>query len=229
MAGRALVAAEEQPGPEEGQALAQLDPASLVPSADFPLVLSAGQRRLQNANQILRDPAFRQRDPDGALTVHPQDLATLGAADGQWLAVVSARGRLVARAKADETLRPGHVVLPHGYGQAHPDAQGRRQVQGPRVNELTDSAWCDPVAGTPYSSPADNPYVGRAGRDEALAAECGRRNSAGPGRRPRPLRSGHLHDQPPRQNRQRDRRTVRRRRALGAPLPIPTRRCRVRR
>ena len=132
------------------QALAELNPAMLVPPAGFPLVLSAGQRRLQNANQILRDPSFRQRDPDGALAVHPQDLAAAGAADGQWLAVVSARGRLVARAKADETQRPGHLSLPHGYGQAHPDAQGQRRVQGPRVNELTDSAWCDPVAGTPF-------------------------------------------------------------------------------
>ena len=136
--------------PQLLQALAALDPAALQPPTGFPLVLSAGQRRLQNANQILRDPAFRQRDPDGALSVHPQDLAAAGVADGQWLAVVSARGRLVVRAKADETMRPGHLALPHGYGQAHPDAQGQRQVQGPRINELTDSAWCDPVAGTPF-------------------------------------------------------------------------------
>ena len=27
----------------------------------------------------------------------------------------------------------------------------------------------DPVAGTAYSSPSDNPYVGRAGRDEIFA------------------------------------------------------------
>jgi anaerobic selenocysteine-containing dehydrogenase len=131
-------------------ALAALDPASLTPPPAYPLVLSAGQRRLQNANQILRDPAFRQRDPDGALTVHPDDLAALGAADGQWLRVVSPRGALRVRARADDTMRPGHVALPHGYGQAHPDALGQRVVQGPRVNLLTDSAWCDPVAGTPY-------------------------------------------------------------------------------
>ena len=132
------------------QALATLDPASLANPKDFPMVLSAGQRRLQNANQILRDPAFRQRDPDGALTVHPGDLDALGAEDGDWLAVVSARGRLVVRAKADDTMRPGHVALPHGYGQSHPDAQGVRRAQGPAINQLTDSAWCDPVAGTPY-------------------------------------------------------------------------------
>ena len=82
--------------------------------------------------------------------VHPQDLASLPAQDGQWVNIVSARGRLAVRAKADETMRPGHVALPHGYGQSHPDAQGQRHVSGPRINHLTDSQWCDPVARTPY-------------------------------------------------------------------------------
>ena len=132
------------------QALGALDVASLQPPADFPLVLSAGQRRMFNANQILRAPAFRQRDLDGALTLHPQDLAAVGAGDGDWLALVSARGRLVVRAKADDTMRPGHLALPHGYGQAHPGPDGQRLVCGPAVNALTSSAWCDPVAGTPF-------------------------------------------------------------------------------
>jgi len=82
--------------------------------------------------------------------MHPADLAALGAADGDWLALVSANGRLVVRAKADDTMRPGHLALPHGYGQAHPGPDGQRLVCGPAVNALTSSAWCDPVAGTPF-------------------------------------------------------------------------------
>ena len=132
------------------QALTSLDPATLQAPEGFPLILSAGQRRLQNANQIVRDPSFHVRDPDGVMYVHPQDLASLPAQDGQWVNIVSARGRLAVRAKADETMRPGHVALPHGYGQSHPDAQGQRHVSGPRINHLTDSQWCDPVARTPY-------------------------------------------------------------------------------
>jgi anaerobic selenocysteine-containing dehydrogenase len=113
-------------------------------------VLSAGQRRAQNANQIFRDPAFRRSDPDGALWVHPADLAALDTGTGGWLVVESARGTLVVRAAADAGLRRGYVVLPHGYGQAYPDAGGERRVCGPAVNCLTDSAHRDPIAGTPY-------------------------------------------------------------------------------
>jgi hypothetical protein len=47
-------------------------------------------------------------------------------------------------------MRPGHLALPHGYGQAHPGPDGQRLVCGPAVNALTSSAWCDPVAGTPF-------------------------------------------------------------------------------
>ncbi|MGR9092502.1 MAG: molybdopterin-dependent oxidoreductase [Gammaproteobacteria bacterium] len=49
-------------------AIVALDPDSTLPSPDFPFVLSAGQRRAQNVNQILRAPLFRKRDPDGAFT-----------------------------------------------------------------------------------------------------------------------------------------------------------------
>ncbi len=131
-------------------ALAALSPADVEPPADFPFVLSAGQRRAQNANQIFRAPDFRKRDPDGALSIHPDDLDALVASEGAWLVVESSRGELVVRARADAGLRRGYVVLPHGYGQAYPGADGQRHVCGPAINWLTDSAWRDPVAGTPY-------------------------------------------------------------------------------
>ena len=35
-------------------------------SAEFPIVLSAGERRAYTANDIFRDPAWRKRDTDGA-------------------------------------------------------------------------------------------------------------------------------------------------------------------
>ncbi|MBX9607782.1 MAG: molybdopterin-dependent oxidoreductase [Gammaproteobacteria bacterium] len=131
-------------------ALRDLDPAAVEPRADFPFVLSAGQRRAQNVNQILRAPGFRKRDPDGALYIHPDDLADLRAGELGWVVVTSSRGELVARAQADDGLRRGYVVLPHGYGQAYPGADGERRVAGPRINHLTDAAWRDPIAGTPY-------------------------------------------------------------------------------
>ena len=130
--------------------LSALTPDDALPDVEFPFVLSAGQRRAQNANQIFREPRFRKRDPDGALLIHPDDLRALEVTEGGWMVVESVRGELLARTRADDGMRRGHVVLPHGYGQAYPAADGERRVCGPAINWLTDSAWRDPIAGTPY-------------------------------------------------------------------------------
>jgi anaerobic selenocysteine-containing dehydrogenase len=84
--------------------LRRLDPAAARPDPQWPFVLSAGQRRLNNANQILRDPGTRASDPDGALYIHPADLASLGVADRGAVVVETARARMVVRAKGDADL-----------------------------------------------------------------------------------------------------------------------------
>ena len=43
------------------------------PTAEFPFVLSAGERRSFTANTIVRDPAWRKRDAGGALRLAPAD------------------------------------------------------------------------------------------------------------------------------------------------------------
>jgi len=130
--------------------LGRLDPAGAEAPRDYPFVLAAGQRRMFNANQIFRDPAWRRDDPDGALLINAKDLEELGASDGEWIAVQSPAGRVVVRCKIDDSLRQGQLALPHGYGQSYPTRDGERLSNGPRVNALTDSRNRDPVAGTPY-------------------------------------------------------------------------------
>ena len=130
--------------------LDRLDPAGAEAPRDYPFVLAAGQRRMFNANQIFRDPAWRRDDPDGALLINAKDLEELGASDGEWIAVQSPAGRVVVRCKIDDSLRQGQLALPHGYGQSYPTRDGERLSNGPRVNALTDSRNRDPVAGTPY-------------------------------------------------------------------------------
>jgi anaerobic selenocysteine-containing dehydrogenase len=130
--------------------LGRLDPTAAVAPKDYPFVLAAGQRRMFNANQIFRDPAWRRDDPDGALLINARDLETLGASDGDWISVRSSAGRVVVRCKADDGMRQGQLALPHGYGQDYPTDDGERLVNGPRINALTDSLHRDPIAGTPY-------------------------------------------------------------------------------
>lgn len=154
--------------------LTHLDPTPLEAPRDYPFALAAGQRRMENANQIFRDPAWRRSDPDGALLVNPADLAALGAGDSEWLAVQSATGRIVVRGKADDTLRRGQLALPHGYGQAYPAADGERLTNGPRINLLTVGTHRDPIAGTPYHKNVPV-RLERASAEEAAAAETASR------------------------------------------------------
>jgi anaerobic selenocysteine-containing dehydrogenase len=156
--------------PEMLDWLGRLDVAQTRPDPDFPFVLAAGQRRMFNANQIFRDPAWRRSDPDGALLVNPDDLANLNASDGSWLAVESKRARLVVRCQADGSMRRGQLALPHGFGQVYPAADGARLTNGPRINLLTGGNHRDPIAGTPYHKNVPVRLV-RATPEEAAAAE----------------------------------------------------------
>ena len=158
--------------------LSSLDPAAERPDPAFPFSLLNGQRRAHNANQILRDPRWRRTDPDGALRARPEELASIGASAGDWVAVVTPAGRVVVRAETDPGLRPGQLALPHGYGMAHPDAHGRRVVSGPRINLLTDALDRDPIAGTPHHKdvparlePATEEERARAEADSARVRE----------------------------------------------------------
>jgi anaerobic selenocysteine-containing dehydrogenase len=130
--------------------LARLDPQAAGAPKGFPFMLAAGGRRMFNANQIFRDPAWRREDPDGAMLINSSDLSELGAKDGDWIAVESVVGRLVVRCKVDDAMRNGQLALPHGYGQAYPTSDGERLINGPRINLLTESGNRDPIAGTPY-------------------------------------------------------------------------------
>jgi anaerobic selenocysteine-containing dehydrogenase len=154
--------------------LGRLDASQLLSTGDYPFSLAAGQRRMYNANQIFRDPAWRRSDPDGALLVNPADLAALGAGDGDWVAVQSPRARIVVRSQADNTVKRGQLALPHGYGQAYPTADGGRLTNGPRVNLLTSGDHRDPIAGTPYHKNVPV-RLERATPEEAAAAEAASR------------------------------------------------------
>lgn len=136
--------------PEMLDWLTGLNPDQDRGDPDYPLSLINGQRRSHNANQILRPPAWRKTDPDGALRTRADDLTDIGAAPGDWVAVVSKAGRIIARAEIDESLRRGQVALPHGFGMSIPDGKGGRVIHGPRINLLTDAADRDPIAGTPH-------------------------------------------------------------------------------
>ncbi|MBK9178677.1 MAG: molybdopterin-dependent oxidoreductase [Acidimicrobiales bacterium] len=121
-----------------------------APDPEWPLVLSAGERRSFTANTIMRDPAWRKRDPGGALRVSPADAARLGLTDGGRARVSTRRGALEVLVEVSDTMQPGHVSLPNGMGLDHPGDDGSLVPNGAAPNELTASEDRDPWAGTPW-------------------------------------------------------------------------------
>lgn len=119
-------------------------------TAEFPIVLSAGERRAFTANDILRDPTWRKRDVDGALRISPQDATALGLTDGGRARITTAAGIAEATVEITDAMLAGHVSLPNGYGVDHVGADGTSTTPGVAPNALTSTDWRDAYAGTPW-------------------------------------------------------------------------------
>jgi formate dehydrogenase len=119
-------------------------------TAEFPIVLSAGERRPFTANDIFRDPSWRKRDANGALRVSVEDAEVLGLADGGRARITTARGAAEASVEVSQAMLPGHASLPNGFGLDFVDEDGRTTIPGVAPNMLTSSAWRDAYAGTPW-------------------------------------------------------------------------------
>jgi anaerobic selenocysteine-containing dehydrogenase len=119
-------------------------------TAEFPMVLSAGERRAYTANDILRDPSWRKRDVDGALRISPQDATAIGLCDGGRARITTAAGTAEATVEISDAMLAGHVSLPNGYGVDYLEADGSSTTPGVAPNALTSTEWRDAYAGTPW-------------------------------------------------------------------------------
>jgi anaerobic selenocysteine-containing dehydrogenase len=123
---------------------------SVWTSAEFPLVLAAGERRSFTANTIFRNPDWRRRDRDGSLRVNEADAQALGLADGARARLVTRSGAAEVRIEVSAMMRPGNIALPNGLGLDFPAEDGGITSAGVSPNELTTTALKDDFAGTPW-------------------------------------------------------------------------------
>lgn len=119
-------------------------------TAEFPIVLSAGERRPFTANDIFRDPLWRKRDAEGALRVSVEDAQELGLVDGGPARISTMAGSATATVEISEAMLPGHASLPNGYGLDFTDESGAVRIPGVAPNALTSTGWRDEYAGTPW-------------------------------------------------------------------------------
>jgi len=117
---------------------------------EFPLVLSAGERRSFTANTIIRDPAWRRRDAGGALRISPADAESHGVANGDSARLVTERGAADVLVEVSDMMQEGHISLPNGLGTHHRDANGTQVQTGVAPNDLTSVDRRDWLAGTPW-------------------------------------------------------------------------------
>ncbi len=136
--------------PELIEELDQLTAAAPVKHADFPLILSAGERRAETTNTIIRDASWYKKGAMGGLRVSPEDAEHLQLTSGDLVKLSTQRGAAQVHIEISEMMQPGHISLPNGLGLDYLDANGQIIRQGAAPNELTRSEDRDIIAGTPW-------------------------------------------------------------------------------
>ncbi|MFH8444221.1 molybdopterin-dependent oxidoreductase [Streptomyces sp. NPDC018026] len=109
-----------------------------------------GRRHLRSNNSWMHNiPALTGGSNRCTLHVHPEDAARLGVRGAQPVRVTGPGGAVTVPAEVTDTVRPGVVSLPHGWGHDRP---GTRQTHaatdpGVNVNQLLDGGTLDPLSG----------------------------------------------------------------------------------
>lgn len=88
--------------------------------------------------------------PRCTLLMHPEDADRRSLADGQTVRLSSDTGSVDVALEVSDTLRPGVVSLPHGWGHGQPGTQLSVAAEhaGVNVNIVTPSTSVDPLSGT---------------------------------------------------------------------------------
>ena len=117
---------------------------------EYPFVLSAGERRSDTSNTIIRDTKWHKKGLYGSLRISPQDASSIGCDTGDTLRLTTRRASADVIVEVTDVMAPGHISLPNGTGIDYVDENGTTHHFGVAPNELTDSFSRDFLAGTPW-------------------------------------------------------------------------------
>jgi formate dehydrogenase len=123
----------------------------VVTDADFPLLLVNKRIREAMNSWLNESPGLFQLDRTNVVEVHPDDAAAAGIEDGQTVRVTSSVGAIELAASVTDTLRPGVVCIPHGWGSRIFDPRGGEAPAtfGANRNLLVDGVRLDRFSQTP--------------------------------------------------------------------------------
>ena len=84
------------------------------------------------------------------MLIHPEDARRLGLESGSEAVVSSDMASLEISVEVSDSIMPGVVSIPHGWGHSQPGADMKVAARhaGVNVNRLLDSTRLDPLSGT---------------------------------------------------------------------------------
>jgi anaerobic selenocysteine-containing dehydrogenase len=116
-------------------------------TGDFMLV---GRRHVRSNNSWMHNAErlVKGRDRCTAL-LHPQDAHALGLQDGQSVRISSRIGEIRLPVELSDSIMPGVVSVPHGWGHDRPGIRMSvaQAHAGVSCNDVTDERWLDELSG----------------------------------------------------------------------------------
>jgi anaerobic selenocysteine-containing dehydrogenase len=113
-------------------------------------LLLVGRRDLRSNNSWMHNlRVLVKGDARCTLHLHPSDAARLGLGDGALVRVSSRAGSIELPAEITDTVMPGVVSVPHGWGHDLPGIRLRvaQSHAGANSNRLADEHALDPLSG----------------------------------------------------------------------------------
>ncbi len=117
----------------------------------FPLILNAGRHMKYNANTLMRNPAWNKGEKACTVAMHPDDIKAFGLKDGQQVRVTTEAGSEVGELEMSRDVRPGTVLIPHGFGLVYEGEGLWHKCQPADQKQPPGSSWhpASPVCALP--------------------------------------------------------------------------------
>ena len=118
----------------------------------FPLILTCAKHTLFCETQHRALPSLRKRAIEPEVEIHPDTAAERGINPGDWVYIETPEGRVRARARFDDTLKPSVICGQHGWWQACHElglpGYDPFSSDGANYNLIIGNQAIDPVSGS---------------------------------------------------------------------------------
>lgn len=109
-----------------------------------------GRRHVRSNNSWMHNyQRLVKGKPRDQLMIHPKDLEQHSLKDGEQANLCSRSGEITVTLQASDTVMPGVVSLPHGFGHNRPGIRMQTAVRhaGVSCNDVTDAEYLDELSG----------------------------------------------------------------------------------